>query len=103
MNTLIEAHRSELEQLCQRYHVKRLELFGSVATEEFKPETSDIDFLVEFAPDHEMGPWLAEYFDLKDELERLFGHKVDLVMIGALRNPYFIEQVNRSRTLLYAA
>lgn len=75
----------------------------SAATGEFKPETSDIDFLVEFDPNHEMGPWLSEYFGLKDELEHLFGRKVDLVMIGALRNPYFIEQVNCSRTLLYAA
>lgn len=44
------AHRKpKLEELCRRFRVRRLELFGSAATERYSPENSDIDFLVEFA------------------------------------------------------
>ncbi len=102
MHPLIETHRSALEELCRRYHVRRLELFGSVATGAFKPESSDIDFLVEFDP-NSAGRAFDDYFGLHEDLERLFGRKVDLVCTGAMRNPFFIKDVNQSRRLLYAA
>ncbi len=102
MNPLIETHRSELDQLCKRYHVKRLELFGSAATGDFKPETSDLDFLVEFHPSKEMNA-ADQYFGLLEALRLLFQRKVDLVMARAMHNPYFIREVNKSRTMLYAA
>lgn len=102
MNPLIESHRSELEQLCQRYHVKRLELFGSAATGDFKPETSDLDFLVEFHSTKEMHA-ADQYFGLLEALRLLFQRKVDLVMARAMHNPYLIREVNKSRTMLYAA
>lgn len=102
MNSLVETHRSELEQLCKRYHVKRLELFGSAATEDFKPETSDLDFLVEFHPTREMHA-ADQYFGLLEALKSLFHRRVDLVMARAMHNPYFIREVNKSRTMLYAA
>ena len=102
MNPLIESHRSELEQLCKRYHVKRLELFGSATTGDFKPETSDLDFLVEFHATKEMNA-ADRYFGLLEALRSLFQRKVDLVMARAMHNPYFIREVNKSRTMLYAA
>jgi len=102
MNPLIESHRSKLEQLCKRYHVKRLELFGSAATGDFKPETSDLDFLVEFHATKEMNA-ADRYFGLLEALRLLFQRKVDLVMARAMHNPYFIREVNKSRTMLYAA
>jgi hypothetical protein len=102
MNPLIESHRSKLEQLCKRYHVKRLELFGSAATGDFKPETSDLDFLVEFHATKEMNA-ADRYFGLLEALRSLFQRKVDLVMARAMHNPYFIREVNKSRTMLYAA
>jgi hypothetical protein len=91
-----------LEQLCKRYHVKRLELFGSAATGDFKPETSDLDFLVEFHATKEMNA-ADRYFGLLEALRSLFQRKVDLVMARAMHNPYFIREVNKSRTMLYAA
>lgn len=102
MRPLIEAHQTALDELCRRYHVRRLELFGSVASGVFKPESSDIDFLVEFDPDYSKQAF-DDYFGLHEDLERLFGRKVDLVCANALRNPFFIEDVNKSRRLLYAA
>lgn len=102
MNSLIDLHRTKLKKLCQRYHVKRLELFGSAVSEEFNPATSDLDFLVEFHAATDMNP-ADQYFGLWEELKTLFQRDVDLVTVKSLRNPYFIESVNKSRMMLYAA
>lgn len=102
MTALLERHQKALEALCRRYHVKRLEVFGSATGGDFDPETSDIDFIVEFEPGHPIGPWLAEYFDLKEALEALFGRSVDLVMSEAVQNPYFKQHVERQRRVVYA-
>ena len=99
MSPLIEQHREELAEICRRYHVKRLELFGSGARGELRPE-SDLDFLVEFSepPDADL---VRQYFGLIDDLSRLFHRPVDLVEESAIDNPYFLEDVNESRTLVY--
>jgi uncharacterized protein len=103
MITLIEEHRGPLVGLCQRYRVQRLELFGSAATvDAFDPQTSDLDFLVEFQP-LRPGEHADAYFGLLEELETLFRRPVDLVMTRAIKNRYFLERVNQSRTVLYAA
>ncbi len=99
----LESNREAVETLCRAYRVARLEIFGSAVAGGFSPETSDLDFLVEFLPDQNLGPWLAHYFDFRDELARLFGRPVDLVMPTAMKNPYFIREVARTRKLLYAA
>jgi predicted nucleotidyltransferase len=82
--------------------VLRLELFGSAATDRFDPKSSDLDFLVEFesASHRELAD---HYFGLLEELEALFQRPVDLVMTRAIKNPYFLLGIERSRTLLYAA
>jgi len=103
MIPLIEAHRDALAALCRRFGVARLEVFGSAADDSFGQDASDLDFLVEFLPGQDIGPWLAHYFDLQAALAELFGRPVDLVMAGALKNPFFIREVNRTRRLLYAA
>lgn len=104
MMTILKQSQDELTRLCRKYHVRRLEAFGSAATgQEFDPDTSDIDFLVEFQPDQDLGPWLKHYFEFQRELETLFGRPVDLVMLSAMRNPWFIREANRTRRLLYAA
>lgn len=102
MHPLIKAHRTELKQLCRRYHVKRLELFGSAVTEEFDRQRSDLDFLVEFERTGDMNV-ADQYFGLWDGLKTLFQKDVDLVTTRAMRNPYFIQAVNKTRTMLYAA
>ncbi|MDP9370131.1 MAG: nucleotidyltransferase domain-containing protein [Chloroflexota bacterium] len=103
MNPLIEQHQEAIRALCREYGVARLELFGSAATGQFDPDRSDIDFIVDYAPETDLGPWLKHYFEFKERLEALLGRPVDLVMAGAMRNPYFIRSVNESRRLLYAA
>jgi len=65
---------------CREYCVAGLELFGSAATDEFDPARSDVDFLVEYPPDYDFGPWLARLQDLEDALSGELGRDVDLVM-----------------------
>lgn len=103
MTPLIEQHLEAIRALCREYGVARLELFGSAATDAFDPARSDVDFIIEYPPDYEFGLWLTRYFDLKEQLEALLGRSVDLVMVGAMRKPHFIEAANESRRLLYAA
>lgn len=86
---------------CQRFGVERLWVFGSILSDRFDPQRSDVDFLVEFFPDNET--LFADYFDLKTELERIVGREVDLVDISAVRNPYFKESARASAQELYAA
>lgn len=102
MIRLIEENRNAIEGLCRKYDVARLEVFGSAAEGDFDSDRSDVDFLVEYHPGSDLGPWLSHYFELKAELEKLLGLSVDLVMPGAMRNPYFIREVNRTRKLVYA-
>ena len=102
MLQLIEHHRADLDVLCRRHHVDRLELFGSAVTGEFDPAVSDLDFLVEFMPLTPEGRADA-YFGLLHGLEDLFRRKIDLVTTQAIRNRWFAQAVDRQRTLLYAA
>jgi hypothetical protein len=92
-----------LASLCERFGVTKLEVFGSAADGEFDPAQSDVDFLVEFRRGQDLGPWLSLYFELKEELEALLGRAVDLVMSEAMKNPYFIREVNRTRRTVYEA
>lgn len=101
MRDFLEASRAPVAALCQRFGVQRLDVFGSVQTDAFNAEKSDLDFLVEF--DADSSRLFDRYFGLKEALEAHFGRKVDLVTGGALRNPYFIEAVNKTRETLYAA
>jgi hypothetical protein len=102
MIELIGRHRAELIELCCKYQVRTLEVFGSAADGTFDPAQSDLDFLVEFLPEAAQRIF-SGFFDLREELERLFGRKVDLVMPRAIRNPYFLNTVNQHRELLFAA
>lgn len=98
----LRAQRPAIAAVCQRYAVARLELFGPASTGAFDPDTSDLDCLVAFG-DHPTLSRFEQYFGLHEGLQELLGRPVDLVMIGALRNPSFIRGVNASRQFLYAA
>ena len=102
MSLELAQYADAFRDLCRRYGVVRLELFGSAATDAYDPTRSDLDFLVEF--DHLPEVTYADtYFGLLEELEELFKQPVDLVVASAIRNRYFRESVERSKMLLYAA
>jgi predicted nucleotidyltransferase len=98
----IQVHENELANLCARRGVRRLELFGSAATGKLNPATGDLDFLVDFEP-ASPGELADRYFGLLEDLQKLFGLPIDLVMTAAIKNPYFLQGIAPSRTLLYAA
>lgn len=102
MAPVVAEHAAELERLCRLHRVQRLDLFGSAATGAYRPD-SDLDFLVEFQPTDVPGARADAYFGLLEGLEELFGHPVDLVVDAAIKNPYFRESVEESRTPVYAA
>jgi hypothetical protein len=101
MHPLIEQHRAEIAELCRRYAVRRLEVFGSAARgADFDPARSDADFLVEFEPESGL-PALEQYFGLAEDLEKLLGRPVDLVESRAVKNPYLLAGINKARELVY--
>ena len=99
----IAEHLEEIRALCREYGVLRLEVFGSALTARFDPETSDIDLLVEYPPDYDFGLWLGRYLELNERMAEVLGRPVDLVMVGAVRKPYFNQAIQDNRRLLYAA
>ena len=102
MHPVVESRRDEVAALCRRFGVKRMEVFGSAARDDFDPARSDIDLLVEFdgpARDRRFATW----FDLKEQLEALFARDVDIVDYATVRNPYVRADIDRFRKLLYAA
>lgn len=101
MSLLLQTHRAELDALCRRFHVRRLDAFGSAATGRMHAG-SDLDFLVEFEPLPE-GGYADAYFGLLEALQALFHRSVDLVVTSAIRNPYFRQSAEASRMPLYAA
>ena len=99
----IENHRRSIEGLCRRFGVRRLDLFGSaVAGSGFDPIRSDVDFMVEFTDPRPEGA-ADRYFGLQEELQKILGLPVDLVMRSAVKNPYFQRAVARQQLNLYAA
>jgi len=102
MPMVIEQNRIKLIELCRKYHVSELDVFGSAATGDFDEHTSDIDFLVEFDTAIKKNRF-DNFFALHEELQKLFKRPVDLVEPGGLKNPYFIDSVNQTRKKIYAA
>jgi predicted nucleotidyltransferase len=95
--------KGEVADLCSQFGVRRLEVFGSAATGEFRREDSDIDFLVEFDGSVIEGGYFQAFFGFKESLEELYSRPVDLVVDSAIRNPYFRKSVDETKVLLYAA
>lgn len=102
MHRIVEEKRAELVELCEKYRVRRLDIFGSAADGSFDEQKSDLDFLVDYLP-LAPGEHYEAYFGLMEALRELFDRPIDLVEAGAMKNPYFIRRVNESRRELYAA
>lgn len=98
---LIELNISKIIEICQRFHVCKLWVFGSILTPRFS-QSSDIDFCVDF--DWQNIPLLQSadnFFGFQNALEELLGRKVDLTDDSSVRNPYFREELNETRQLIY--
>ncbi len=96
--TAVAVERERLQEICERYGVVRLELFGSSARGE-AGNASDVDLLYTLAPDRHLG-WEIE--DLEEELADVFGRAVDLVSRRSI-HPRIREHVLNEALPLYAA
>lgn len=85
---------------CRKWKVREFSIFGSALRADFGPD-SDIDVLVDFDPSAFWG--IDEWIEMRDELERLFGRRVDLVSRPSLRNPFRRAEILRTRRVLHAA
>ncbi|MHC4354328.1 MAG: nucleotidyltransferase family protein [Planctomycetota bacterium] len=96
----IDIAEDKLAELCRKWKVAELSLFGSILRDDFGPD-SDVDVLVVFHPD---APWsMWDLMDMKEELEVLFERSVDLVEKEALRNPWRKRRILSTYEVVYAA
>lgn len=102
MHPYVRERLPQIVELCRKYHVKRLDLFGSGTGERFDPARSDLDFVVEYLPEADAEP-LHSYFGFKDGLAQLFGREIDLVEPGGVKNRYFRAELEHTRVPVYAA
>ena len=102
MHKIITHNQDALKQLCRQYHVKKLEVFGSVTRDDFNTEKSDIDFLVEFN-DIASTDYADNYFNFHSALHQLFNISVELVVSSTIKNPYFLKSIELDKRFLYAA
>ena len=97
----LDNYINDISKLCATHKVKHLYAFGSVLTKKFSGK-SDIDLLVEIISNDPLD-YAEKYFDLKFELEKLFNRPIDLLEERALTNPYLKQNIDTTKTLLYAA
>ena len=98
---LIQRNMAQIVALCEKHKVLQLYIFGSVLTDRFNKD-SDIDFTVVFDRDSLPFPMYGEnYFAFKFALEDLLGRDVDLVEYNAVKNPYFKEELDETKRLIY--
>jgi hypothetical protein len=99
MQALLSDNLDKIKAMCLSQNVKTLHAFGSVCSDKFN-DKSDIDLLISFYP-MDSGDYSDTYFELAEKFENLFLRPVDLVTDKSLSNPYFIQALNQTKTLLY--
>lgn len=99
MDSTIAQHIEEIRDVCSRFKVKELFLFGSAAKGQTN-EKSDVDFLVTF-DDVALEEYADNFFGLMYALQEVIQKNVDLVVSSSLTNPYLIESINETKILLY--
>lgn len=90
-----------LHALCRRHGVYRLFAFGSIVAGTFDETTSDLDLQVELPPTDDPVSRGLTLLELWDDLETLFGRKVDLLTEQPVENPFFRQALERTKILVY--
>lgn len=90
----------KLFALCHRYKVSKLYAFGSILTPRFN-DSSDVDILVNFNSEIDHNNYADNFIDFYNALKTLFGRDVDLVDESSVRNPYFKEELEETKHLIY--
>lgn len=91
----------KIMDICSRFHVRKLWVFGSILTNRFNSQ-SDVDLCVDFDKDEiDIFDYADNFFDFQYALEDVFGRKVDITEDSAVQNPYFRQELNDTRRLIY--
>ena len=96
----IQPYLPKVFELFKKHKIKNAFLFGSVLSEKFN-ENSDIDFLINFIDYSDPLIVGQSIWDLEDELETIINRKIDLLTERSLKNPYFIQELNNTKQLIY--
>jgi uncharacterized protein len=99
MIDLVASNQAAIAELCQRYRIQRLDLFGSAATGTFDPATSDLDFVVDLGEYDDTVH--RRYLDLIADIEDLLGYSVHMITSSSITNPYFRDALEEQRELVY--
>lgn len=100
---LIEINLHKIFDLCKKYKVKKLYVFGSILTNRFNDQ-SDVDFSVDFDKEsinRDKLDWASLFFDFIHEMESLLGRKIDMVFDANISNPIFRQELDRTKQLIY--
>lgn len=97
---LITDNLHKISALCRRYKVRKLYAFGSILTPRFNDQ-SDVDILVDFNSEIDHNNYADNFLDFYNSLKTLFGRDVDLVDETAVKNPYFKEELEETKYLIY--
>jgi uncharacterized protein len=102
MAPLIEQHRDALIALCRKHGLRRLEVFGSAARDDFDERRSDVDFLYELDPASPGSVW-DRFWGFSEDAQFLLGRRVDMVDPTGVRNRFLLEAINEDRTVIFAS
>jgi len=102
MTPLLSQHIDDIAALCKQHRVKRLDVFGSAARDDFDPATSDVDFIAEFEA-MDASEFTEHYLALLESLEQVLGRPVDLLTDVSRLNKYYRAGIEKSRVQFYAA
>ena len=101
MQPIITENREKIAELCRQHHVRRLSVFGSAARDDFDPQRSDVDLLVDFDKLNEL-QYAPNWFSFLQALDSLFGREVDLLTETQVKNPYLRRSIEADKVTLYA-
>lgn len=102
MNKLIKENIEELQEVCRKNAVAELYIFGSALSNKFSDQ-SDLDFAYVLREGLSPVEYGEAFFNLMEDLERLFDRKIDLVSYRIVKNPILKEEIDRTKKSLYAA
>ncbi|MBY0434323.1 MAG: nucleotidyltransferase domain-containing protein [Cyclobacteriaceae bacterium] len=96
----LQENLSEVIRVLKKRKVKKAYAFGSVCSPSFRKD-SDIDLLISFEPEGPFEGYSENFWALEDELKEILNREIELVPEHTLRNPYFIDRINKTKVLLY--
>ena len=103
MVDLITDNLPAIRALCEKHGVRKLEVFGSATRpDRFDPDTSDVDFVIDFL---DYGPAIVDrFFGFAEDIEMLLGRHVDFIFGDKpIKNPYLRESVDESKETIFEA